>query len=77
MDAASQGAAVDEARGNLKEEALELFFDTASADEVRKRLHDEDSFGFPYTESELLADLTPEKAHADELAALTVSEFDE
>ena len=33
-----------------------------------------DSFHFPYTESELLAGLTPEKAHADELAKLMVSE---
>ena len=32
-------------------------------------------FSFPYTESELLADLTPEKVHADELANITASEF--
>ncbi len=32
-------------------------------------------FCFPYTESELLADLTPEKVHADELAIITVSGF--
>lgn len=65
---------MDEARSNLKE-ALELFFETASTEEIRKRLHDEDRFHFPYAESELLADLTPETAHADELAKITVSEF--
>lgn len=40
LDIASQGDTVDEARDNLKE-ALELFFETASADEVQHRLHDE------------------------------------
>lgn len=40
VDVASQGETVDEARDNLKE-ALELFFETASAEEVRRRLHDE------------------------------------
>ena len=40
LDIASQGDSVDEARNNLKE-ALELFFETASADEVQQRLHDE------------------------------------
>lgn len=34
-------------------------------------------FSFPYTESELLTDLTPDKAHADELANLMVSEYGE
>ena len=33
-----------------------------------------DRFLSPYTERELLADLTPENAHADELAKLTASE---
>ena len=40
LDIASQGDTVDEARNNLKE-ALELFFETASASEVQRRLHDE------------------------------------
>jgi len=40
VDVASQGDTVDEARRNLTE-ALELFFETASAAEVRERLHDE------------------------------------
>ncbi len=40
LDVASQGPSVDEARSNLKE-ALELFFETASATEIQERLHDE------------------------------------
>jgi predicted RNase H-like HicB family nuclease len=40
LDIASQGATVEEARANLVE-ALELFFETASAEEVRERLRDE------------------------------------
>ena len=40
VDVASQGDTVDEARRNLKE-ALELFFETASAEEIRERLHAE------------------------------------
>jgi len=40
VDVASQGASVDEARGNLRE-ALELFFETASSKEIRERLHEE------------------------------------
>ena len=40
VDVASQGATVNEARSNLKE-ALELFFEYASTEEIRKRLHDE------------------------------------
>ncbi|MGC1951196.1 MAG: type II toxin-antitoxin system HicB family antitoxin [Gammaproteobacteria bacterium] len=40
VDVASQGDSVDEARNNLKE-ALELFFETASADEIRQRTHRE------------------------------------
>ena len=74
VDVASQGATVDEARSNLKE-ALELFFETVSREEIQKRLQDQDRFHFPYTESELLADLTPKTAHADELAKITAYEF--
>ncbi len=40
LDIASQGGTVEEARDNLRE-ALELFFETASEDEVHRRLHDE------------------------------------
>jgi predicted RNase H-like HicB family nuclease len=36
LDVASQGATIKEARGNLRE-ALELFFETASPEEVRAR----------------------------------------
>ena len=40
LDVASQGDTVDEARKNLQE-ALELFFETASPEEIKERLHDE------------------------------------
>ena len=40
LDIASQGASVSEARANLKE-ALELFCEASSADEIQRRLHDE------------------------------------
>jgi predicted RNase H-like HicB family nuclease len=40
VDVASQGDTIDEAKKNLRE-ALELFFETASPDEIRERLHDE------------------------------------
>ena len=40
VDVASQGVTVDEARSNLKE-ALELFFEYASTEEINRRLHDE------------------------------------
>ena len=40
LDIASQGDTVSEARSNLQE-ALGLFFETASADEVQRRLHEE------------------------------------
>jgi predicted RNase H-like HicB family nuclease len=40
LDIASQGGRVEEARRNL-EEALELFFETASSHEVRKRFYGE------------------------------------
>jgi predicted RNase H-like HicB family nuclease len=38
LDIASQGGTVEEARENLKE-AIELFFESASASEVSERLH--------------------------------------
>ena len=37
---ASQGDTIEEASANLRE-ALELFFETASPEEVKERLHDE------------------------------------
>jgi predicted RNase H-like HicB family nuclease len=40
LDIASQGDTVDQARSNLKE-ALELFFESASPEEVQARLHGE------------------------------------
>ncbi len=40
LDIASQGESVEKARLNLKE-AIELFFETASQQEIRERLHDE------------------------------------
>jgi predicted RNase H-like HicB family nuclease len=40
VDIASQGDSIEEARSNLRE-ALELFFESASREEVRRRLHDE------------------------------------
>ena len=40
VDVASQGTTVDAARRNLKE-ALELFFEYASTEEINRRLHDE------------------------------------
>lgn len=40
LDVASQGKTVEEARDNLRE-ALELFFETASPQEIEKRLHGE------------------------------------
>jgi predicted RNase H-like HicB family nuclease len=40
VDVASQGSTVEQARDNLRE-ALELFFETASAEEVSDRLRDE------------------------------------
>ncbi len=40
LDIASQGYSVEEARLNLKE-AIELFFETASREEISERLHDE------------------------------------
>jgi len=40
LDIASQGDKIDEARKNLQE-ALELFFETASSEEIKTRLHEE------------------------------------
>ena len=40
LDIASQGGSVEEARDNLRE-ALELFFEAASPEEVKERLHGE------------------------------------
>ncbi len=40
LDIASQGGSIEKARDNLRE-ALELFFEAASAEEVNQRLHGE------------------------------------
>lgn len=40
LDIASQGEAIEQARENLRE-ALELFFECASPEEVKARLHAE------------------------------------
>ena len=40
LDIASQGDTIEEARENLRE-ALTLFFETASPEEIGTRLHDE------------------------------------
>ncbi|MCK5032739.1 MAG: type II toxin-antitoxin system HicB family antitoxin [Calditrichia bacterium] len=40
LDIASQGESIGEARDNLKE-ALDLFFETASPNEINKRFHKE------------------------------------
>ena len=40
LDIASQGETVEEATANLKE-AIELFFEHASGNEIRQRLHEE------------------------------------
>jgi predicted RNase H-like HicB family nuclease len=40
LDIASQGNSIEDARENLRE-ALELFFETASPEEIQTRLHDE------------------------------------
>ena len=40
LDIASQGDSVEQARDNLRE-ALELFFETASPEETKQRLHGE------------------------------------
>ncbi len=40
LDVASQGDTIEQARANLQE-ALELFFECASSDEIKQRLHGE------------------------------------
>jgi predicted RNase H-like HicB family nuclease len=40
LDIASQGNTIEDARSNLRE-ALELFFETASSEEVAQRYHEE------------------------------------
>lgn len=40
LDIASQGDTIEEARENLRE-ALELFFESASPEELQQRLHEE------------------------------------
>jgi len=40
VDVVSQGESIEEAKKNLKE-ALELFFETASPEEIAARLHEE------------------------------------
>ncbi len=40
VDIASQGSTIEEARENLRE-ALELFFEAASPEEIQERLHEE------------------------------------
>ncbi len=40
LDVASQGATVEEAKANLKE-AVELFLETAPAEELKRRYHPE------------------------------------
>jgi predicted RNase H-like HicB family nuclease len=40
LDIASEGASIEDARGNLIE-ALTLFFETASASEISRRFHTE------------------------------------
>lgn len=40
LDIASQGDSIEQARDNLKE-AIELFFECASHEEIRQRFHEE------------------------------------
>lgn len=40
LDIASQGDSIEEARENLRE-AVELFFEVASPEEIQQRLHEE------------------------------------
>ena len=40
LDIASQGESIEEARKNLQE-AIELFFEAASPEEVKQRFHEE------------------------------------
>ena len=40
VDIASQGDSIEQARDNLRE-ALELFFESASTEEIKRRFHDD------------------------------------
>ena len=40
LDIASQGSSIESARDNLQE-AIELFFEAASPEEIKERLHNE------------------------------------
>jgi predicted RNase H-like HicB family nuclease len=40
LDIASQGSSIESARDNLQE-AIELFFETASPEEIKERMHGE------------------------------------
>ncbi len=40
LDIASQGYSIEEARNNLRE-ALELFFETASSEEIKNKVHND------------------------------------
>lgn len=40
LDIASQGSTIEEARNNLAE-AVELFFETASKNEIQERIHND------------------------------------
>ena len=40
LDIASQGDTIEQARDNLRE-ALELFFESASTEEIKRRLHND------------------------------------
>ena len=40
LDIASQGGTIEDARENLRE-ALEMFFESASPEEIKDRLHEE------------------------------------
>ena len=40
LDIASQGDNIEQARNNLRE-ALQLFFESASSEEINRRLHEE------------------------------------
>ncbi len=46
LDIASQGYTIEEARNNLKE-AISLFFECASKEEIKKRLYSEELYISP------------------------------
>ena len=66
LDVASQGRTVDEARKNLQE-ALELFFETASPEEIKDRLHNEDSPGSDHAIILLFKRNSPNNTHFEAL----------